>query len=130
MPKAERIPDWSHLSYPQVNALVELEFAIPIHQSYLTKRLGIRMTTVRSLVHKDLVRQMYLYEEHPGLGRTTGMPFFTLTQEGQRIVRDWHSWNKKVESFIQGVDFKLPDDWPNENKTRRTPILPYTQDEL
>src|SRR6478752_1463073 len=110
MPKVKPIPDWSHLSHQQVMALEQLSFAVPIHQTYLTKNLKIRYNTLLSLEIKELIRRQYLRnEDYPTL---SGSPFFTLTQEGQRIVRDWHSWNRKLSSTVH--DMIYSGDWPNE----------------
>lgn len=94
-----RSPDWSQWSAQQINCLECLDFAVPLHQTHITGRYRVHINTLMSCVRHGLARHNYLYEENP----IAPIPFFTLTQYGERVKRDWINWNKRVGNKIRRI---------------------------
>lgn len=69
------------VSPQQRHALELLSFAVPLHQTNLIWS-GVRGPTLVSLERRGLARLTFLYED----GGRFGMPFWTLTQAGEKIV--------------------------------------------
>lgn len=63
-------------------AIEHLHFAVPMHQTQL-KWKQVFATTLRALAKQGLARPIELFEE----GRTTPIPFWTLTQAGEEMRR-------------------------------------------
>lgn len=75
---------WCKLSTAQQYALPLLDFAVPQHQTILS-RMGIASSTLRSLQGKGLAAFCPL--NHRGMVYATSMPFYTQTQLGQELCR-------------------------------------------
>jgi len=85
--------DWSHWSEPQLRALVQLTFAVPMHETYLRRQFKVHGSTIVSLVRAGLIRRHYLSEA----GRSDlGMPYLTLSQHGDAVKRDYVRWHRMV----------------------------------
>lgn len=72
---------FNSLSAPQQEAVDALDFAVPTHATALS-RAGIRSNTLNSLDGR-YVRRVSLYGE----GSTVPIPFYTLTQKGDEMMR-------------------------------------------
>jgi hypothetical protein len=89
--------DWSQWSEPQLTALLQLSFAVPMHETYLRRQFKVRGPTIVSMVRAGLIRRHQLFEA----GRSDlGMPFLTLSQAGEAVKRDYIRWH-------QGLKIKL-----------------------
>lgn len=81
--RGRRATIWRALSDSQRCAMVLLDFAVPVHETYSRRRL-VHANTTTSLIEADLVRRIFLYEEPVRFG----MPFLVLTQRGEEVRRD------------------------------------------
>ena len=84
--------DWSAYSEPQLKALIELSFAVPMHETYLRQHFRVRGSSITSLIRQGLVRRLF-YKEQNGL---SGIPFLTLTQNGDAVRRDYVRWHRRL----------------------------------
>lgn len=78
---------WRRLTRAQRRALHALDFAVPRHQTDLSKRDNVSWPTLWSLMHSHgdrpaLVRQMDLATR---IATSCSMPFFTLNQHGREL---------------------------------------------
>lgn len=92
--------DWSRLTVSQLNVIMALDFAVPLHSTHVRQRYKARSNTLESLEKMGLIRLMYLEEEH----KIAGMPFYTLTQQGQTYQRDYKNWIKKTSDIVCNKD--------------------------
>lgn len=96
---------WDHLSDAQFRALLALSFAVPIHQTYLSKKFKIRpqtLSSMRNSANGNLVRLVYLYDSnYPS--SISGMPFYTLTQQGEAMQRNYLNWQRRVNNQIESL---------------------------
>lgn len=91
-------PDWSQWSEPQLLCLVALDFAVPLHQTHLTKRFKVRQQTRQSLIDAGLIRMVNLADV--ALPMLAAMPFLCLTREGLAVKRDYVRWVRDVGQKI------------------------------
>jgi len=96
-----RSNDWSQFSHQQIRCLCALDFAVPLHQTHLSRRYKVRGPTVQSCIRLALVRPHYLVEQDSP--RRSAMPFFTLSQYGQAVKRDWLRWQGSVKTELVGI---------------------------
>jgi hypothetical protein len=68
------------LSDAQRHAIGLLSFAVPLHYTFISWS-GVRGPTLTSLERLGLVRRVSLFEE----GRSIPIPFYTLTQAGEKL---------------------------------------------
>lgn len=96
--------DWSQWSEPQLRCVLALDFAVPLHQTHLTRRHRVRGPTRESLVEAGMIRRHYLAErEREGLW----MPFFTLSQAGLAVKRDYIRWHRSVRDKVGSLPPKM-----------------------
>lgn len=91
--------NWDDYSERQLDALLELDFAMPVHEGYALRRLGLRHATIKSLEKRGLIRRVYYREK----SELSGVPFLTLTQEGRAVQRDWVRWCRSVKAKVGSV---------------------------
>lgn len=88
--------DWADLSERQMIAVMLLSFAMPVHYGYLTRRLKVTGRTVQSLVARGLARHVFYAED----GSRLACGFVSLTQQGERVRKDYIRWHKRVGAKI------------------------------
>ncbi|WP_133726849.1 MULTISPECIES: hypothetical protein [unclassified Novosphingobium] len=91
--------DWEDFTERQLDVLLALDFAMPVHEGYARFRLRLPGASISALVGRGLVRR-HFYVENPDL---PGIPFLTLSKEGERVRRSWIRWCQRVRDKVGSV---------------------------
>ncbi|HQS70013.1 MAG: hypothetical protein B7Y36_08330 [Novosphingobium sp. 28-62-57] len=94
-----RTADWSEWSDHQIRALCALDRVCPVHQTLACKAAKVTARTFTALELHGAVLRVSLFEE----GRPYPMPYYTLTNLGEQIVKDWRSWNESVATSLTAI---------------------------